>query len=74
MQPKRYARSVWFGITVFFAVLVQRCYVLATHNPYPPGYQGVRCGMASMGALFFGFIFAVLALISLIVFFSRKKS
>ncbi|HEY4179102.1 MAG TPA: hypothetical protein VGM90_19790 [Kofleriaceae bacterium] len=74
MEPKRYARTVWFGITVFFAVLVQRSYALATHNPYPPGYQGVRCGTGAIAVLFAGFIFAVLGLISLVVFFSRKKS
>ena len=73
MGPKRYARSVWFGITVFFAACVLRCYQLATTDPYPPGYKGVHCGMGALGALFVAMICVVLVLISFVVFVTRDR-
>jgi hypothetical protein len=73
MGPKRYARSIWFAMTVFFAVMVLRCWQLASVDPYPPGYHGVRCGMGAIAFLFGMMVFTVLGLISLLVFFTRKK-
>ena len=72
MEPKRYARSVWFAITVFFSALVLRCWQGTTVDPYPPGYQGTRCGMGALALVCGMMLFAVLALISLIVFATRK--
>ena len=73
MEPKRHARSVWFAITVFFSVLVLRCWQLAHTDPYPPSYHGTRCGMGAIGLLFGMVLFAALALISLIAFATRKR-
>lgn len=73
MEPKRYARSVWFAITVFFSMLVLRCWQGMSADPYPPGYRGTRCGLAAVGCACGMMLFGVVALISLIAFATRKR-